>query len=149
VAEFRFYHLERRRPEQALPTLLERAYADGQRVLVRVASDEQLAALNTLLWTYDDASFLPHGAPGDGDPLSQPIFLTTHAANANAAAMLVLLAGSAIEPADSAFDVVIVLFDGRDPDSLAEARERWKLLKDEGQTPTYWREGDGGGWERA
>lgn len=129
--------------------MLERALTDRQRVLVRAASDEQLEALNALLWTYDDASFLPHGGPGDGDPSSQPIFLTTQAANANGAAMLVLLAGCAMEPTDSAFDVIIILFDGRDPETLAEARERWKVLKDDGHTPTYWREGEGGAWERA
>ena len=61
-------------------------------------SDEQLEALNALLWTYDEASFLPHGGPGDGDPSSQPIFLTTSAANANDAVLLMLLSGSALNP---------------------------------------------------
>ena len=32
------------------------------------SSEEMVAALNERLWTYDDASFLPHGAAGDGDP---------------------------------------------------------------------------------
>ena len=62
MGEFRFFHLERRRVEQALPLLLERAYQDGKRVMVRASSDELVAALNDRLWTYDDASFLPHGA---------------------------------------------------------------------------------------
>ena len=62
--------------DEALPFLLEHALGEGRRVLVRAASDEMVAALNERLWTYDDASFLPHGAAGDGDPMTQPVFLT-------------------------------------------------------------------------
>ena len=71
--EVRFHHLERRRVDQALPRLLERALEEGRRVVVRASSDEMVAALNERLWTYDDASFSPHGAAGDGDATTQPI----------------------------------------------------------------------------
>ena len=93
MTEIRFYHLEQRRIDQALPALLERALEEGRRVLVRASSDEMVAALNERLWTYDDASFLPHGAAGDGDPMTQPIFLTSELENPNAATMLVRLSG--------------------------------------------------------
>lgn len=149
MGEYRFHHLERRRVEQALPRLIERIYAERRRVLVRVGSAERLTAINTHLWTYDDASFLPHGGPGDGDPASQPIYLTTDLANPNDATVLVLLAGAETQPDDGAFETVFVLFDGQDPDSLAEARARWKTLKAEGHALAYWRETDNGGWERA
>ena len=85
MTEIRFHHLERRRVDQALPRLLERALEEGRRILVRAPSDEMVAALNEQLWTYDDASFLPHGAAGDGDPMDQPIFLTAELENSNAA----------------------------------------------------------------
>ena len=119
MKEVRFHHLERRRVDQALPELLERALKEGRRVLVRASSDEMVAALNERLWTYDDASFLPHGAAGDGDPMTQPIFLTAEAENPNAATMLVRLSGAEASPADDAFELVILMFDGRD-----EARAR-------------------------
>jgi DNA polymerase III subunit chi len=149
LGEIRFHHLERRRVDQALPALLERAYQEGQRVLVRAPSREIVEALNGRLWTFDDASFLPHGAAGDGDPLSQPIYLTEKVENPNAAAMLVLLAGAERDPGDQDFDTVVRLFDGRDEEAIAEARREWKRLKDEGRTLSYWREGEDGGWERA
>jgi DNA polymerase-3 subunit chi len=132
VTETRFYHLEQRRLDEALPSLLERALEDGRRVLVRASSDEMVAALNERLWTYDDASFLPHGAAGDGDPMTQPIFLTTE-----------------LDNADDAFDLVVILFDGRDEAALAHARGEWRRLKDQGRTISYWRESDEGGWKRA
>jgi DNA polymerase III subunit chi len=147
--EIRFCHLERRRVDQALPGMLERALEEGQRVLVRASSDEMVAVLNERLWTYDDASFLPHGAAGDGDPMSQPIFLTTEAGNPNAATMLVKLSGAKADEADEAFDSVVLLFDGRDEAAIAEARAEWRRLKDEGRAISYWRESDEGGWERA
>ena len=149
MGEIRLHHLERRRVDQALPALLERTYDEGRRVVVRASSQEMVEALNDRLWTYDDASFLPHGAAGDGDPMSQPIFLTTKVENPNAATMLVLLAGAETSPDDEAFDPVVRLFDGRDEEALAEARREWKRLKDEGRALSYWREGEDGGWERA
>jgi DNA polymerase-3 subunit chi len=149
VTEIRFYHLEQRRIDQALPPLLERALEEGRRVLVRASSDEMVAALNDRLWTYDDASFLPHGAVGDGDPMTQPIFLTSQVENPNAATMLVQLAGADAGEADNTFDLVVLLFDGRDEAALAHARGEWRRLKDQGCTISYWRESDEGGWERA
>ena len=106
MTEVRFYHLEQRRVDQALPRLLERALEEGRRVLVRASSDEMVAALNERLWTYDDASFLPHGAAGDGDPMTQPIFLTSELENPNAATMLVRLSGAEAAEGDDAFDLV-------------------------------------------
>jgi DNA polymerase-3 subunit chi len=149
VTEVRFHHLERRRIDQALPRLLEQALEEGRRVLVRTSSDEMVAALNERLWTYDDASFLPHGAAGDGDPMTQPIFLTSELENSNAASMLVRLSGAEAGEADDAFDLVVLLFDGRDEASLAHARGEWRRLKDQARTISYWRESDEGGWERA
>jgi DNA polymerase III subunit chi len=108
-----------------------------------------VAALNERLWTYDDASFLPHGAAGDGDPMEQPIFLTSELENPNAATMLVRLSGAEAGGGDEAFDLVVLMFDGRDEAALAQARGEWRRLKDQGRTISYWREGDEGGWERA
>ena len=149
MSEIRFYHLERRGVDEALPFLLEHALDEGRRVLVRASSDEMVAALNERLWTYDDASFLPHGAASDGDPMTQPVFLTTELENANAATMLVRLSGAGTGDAHDAFDLVVLLFDGRDEAALAEARGEWRRLKDQGLAISYWRESDEGGWERA
>jgi len=149
VTEVRFHHLERRRVDQALPSLLEAALEEGRRILVRASSDEMVAALNERLWTYDDASFLPHGAAGDGDPMTQPVFLTSELENPNAATLLVRLSGAEIADSDDAFELVAILFEGRDEAALAEARGEWRRLKDQGGAISYWREGDEGAWERA
>ena len=148
MGDFRFHHLERLRVDQALPRLLERAHEEGCRVVVRASSDEAIAALNDRLWTYEDASFLPHGALGDGDQASQPIFLTARVENPNAATTLVLLSGAPTSESDAAFNEVLRVFDGRDGEAVEEARREWKRLKDAGFALSYWREGEDGGWAR-
>ena len=149
MSEVCFHHLERRRVDEALPRILERALEEGRRVVVRASSEEMVAALNERLWTYDDASFLPHGAAGDGDPPAQPIFLTSEVDNLNRATMLVRLAGAEAAERDDAFDLTLLLFDGRDEASLADARAEWRRLKNDGRAISYWRDSDEGGWERA
>ena len=149
MSEVRFHHLERRRVDEALPRILERALEEGRRVIVRASSEEMAAALNERLWTFDDASFLPHGAAGDGDPATQPIFLTSEVENPNGATMLIRLSGADAAEGDEAFDLALLMFDGRDELALAHARAEWRRLKDEGRAISYWRESDEGGWERA
>ena len=81
--------------------------------------------------------------------MTQPIFLTSELENPNAATMLVQLSGAEAGEADDAFDLVVLLFDGRDEAALGHARSEWRRLKDLDRTISYWRESDEGGWERA
>ena len=83
--EIYFYHLERRSLEDVLPTLLERSLERGWRAAVQAASEERVEALNTLLWTYREESFLPHGTARDGSPEAHPIYLTATEDNPNGA----------------------------------------------------------------
>jgi len=154
MPEFRFYHLERRRLDMALPDILEDALAEGARAVVQAPSAEQVEALNERLWTYSDESFLPHGAARDGDPQAQPVYLTEGEENPNGATLRVLLAGVdaapfAGRPAGRPYQRIILLFDGRDEAARAEARRQWSLVKAAREPLSYWREGDDGGWEKA
>ena len=146
MAEIGFYHLLATPLERALPRLLERARAGGYRIVVRAASAERVEHLNALLWTYDEASFLAHGAARDGHAATQPIWLTERAENPNEATMLVLV--DSVEASDLAgFPRVADLFDGSDPDAVAAARDRWRRAKEAGHTLTYWQQ-TAAGWEK-
>ena len=150
MPEFRFHHLERRRIDQALPELLEAALAEGFRVVVQAGSRAEVDALNERLWTYREDSFLPHGAAGDGDAASHPIFLTESGDNPNGATLRVLLAGGdAAALAGSPYARVALMFDARDEEAIASARRQWSLVKAAGEPLSYWREGDDGGWVKA
>ncbi|MFQ5985239.1 MAG: DNA polymerase III subunit chi [Alphaproteobacteria bacterium] len=142
-----FYHFERTSLERALPKLLEKVMARGLRAVVLAGSEERVEALNAALWTYDPASFLPHGAAADGHAEVQPIYLTAKEENPNGAEVLVLVDG--IRPSFLAsFQRCLDLFDGNDPAAVASARERWSTLKDAGHVLTYWQQTPQGGWER-
>ena len=110
---------------------------DGYRVLLIAGSDERVEHLNQLLWTYDDASFLPHGSARDGNAARQPIFLTTGAANPNHADMLVLIDGVRA-PDLSGYKRVCDMFDGNDENAVEAARQRWREARKAGYTLTYW-----------
>ena len=72
------------------------------------ARREMVAALDERLWIYDDASFLPHGTARDGEPETQPIFLTTGDDNPNAATMLVRVSGAETVGGDEEFDLALL-----------------------------------------
>jgi DNA polymerase-3 subunit chi len=147
MAELWFYHLERSDLERALPPLLEKCLERGWRALVRGGHAERLDALDAVLWTYRDDSFLPHGRDTTGDPARQPVLLTTQAGNPNQAQALFLIDGA--EPGDvSGFERACLVFDGRDPAALESARSRWKQAKDAGVATAYWRESASGKWEK-
>jgi len=146
MAEIGFYHLLSTPLERALPRLLERARAGGYRIVVRAASAERVEHLNALLWTYDEASFLAHGAARDGNAAVQPIWLTDRDENPNGATMLMLVDG--VEAADvSAFERCADMFDGNDEAAVEAARGRWRRAQAAGHALTYWQQ-TASGWEK-
>jgi len=146
VAEIGFYHLLATPLERGLPRLLERGRAQRHNIVVRAGSPERVEHLNALLWTYGDATFLPHGSARDGNAERQPIWLSTETDNPNGASMLVLVDG--VVAADLAgFARVLDLFDGNDETAVAAARERWRQAKAAGHNLTYWQQTEKG-WEK-
>ncbi len=147
MTEVRFYHLQRRSLEQILPKLLEKTLERGWRAVVLAGSPERVDALNQHLWTYDPASFLPHGTHRDGFTEEQPVWLTSDDENPNTATVLFLIDGSVSE-STATYDLVCDLFDGNDDEAVMAARSRWKLYKAAGHNLTYWQENDRGSWEK-
>src|SRR6188472_3198526 len=128
VTEIYFYHLERRTLEEVLPTLLEMSLKRGWRAAVQAASEERVEALDTLLWTYREESFLPHGTKRDGNPAQQPVYLTMLEENPNGATVRFLVDGAEI-PDLTAYARIVYMFEGRDAAAVARAREQWKGAK--------------------
>ena len=147
MTEVRFYHLQRRSLEQALPKLLEKTLERGWRAVVLAGSRERVDSLNQHLWTYDPASFLPHGTERDGFADAQPVWLTAEDENPNGATVLFLLDGCA-GGALASYDLVCDLFDGNDDEAVMAARDRWKACKAAGHSLTYWQENERGAWEK-
>ena len=146
MTDIGFYHLLATPLERALPRLLERAVGQGHRVVIQAGSPERVEHLNALLWTYDEAGFLPHGSARDGNPVAQPIWLTHEVENPNGASILFLVDGVAADDL-SGFTRCLDLFDGNNPDAVQAARNRWRTASAAGHTLTYWQQTKKG-WEK-
>ena len=146
MTEIGFYHLTRTGPDQALPQLLGRTLAAGQRALVLCASAERVAALDEVLWQCAEPAWLPQGTVADGDADLQPVWLATDDAAPNSARFLFLIDGAHTARLDE-FDRVFDLFDGQDEAAVIAARARWTAAKSAGHTLTYWQQTDKG-WEQ-
>lgn len=148
MTEIGFYHLTRTGADQALPSLLGRTLAAGQRAVVRCETSERLEALDAALWACAEPNWLPHGTERMGHAELQPIWLTMRNEMPNGARYLFLVDGA--DSAElAAFDRVFDLFDGRDETAVAAARRRWAAAKAAGHRLTYWQQGEKGWAKRA
>ena len=148
MTEILFYHLQRQPLEKVLPPLLEKSLARGWRVVVQASSDERVDALDAHLWTYRDDAFLPHGTDRENEPAAQPVLLTTREDNPNNASVRFLVDGAAWPSEPAAYERIVLLFDGDDPEAVAAARERWTGAKAQGFAATYWQTDEDGRWQR-
>ncbi len=147
MAEILFYHLTESTLDEALPGLVERSQARGWRVAVQTVSEERRDALDSLLWTFSDTSFVAHGTDKEPHPEHQPVLLTTSEANPNGATVRFLVEGAALERAQD-YERLVVMFDGHDQEQLDIARAQWKAFKGESHKLTYWQQTPDRRWER-
>ena len=147
-----FYQLLHAPLERALPVLLEKTLERDWKAVVQTASEERMDALDALLWTYRDDSFLPHGAAGRCDGESQPVYLTAGDDTPNSAQVRFFVDGidaaGKLQAEPDAFERAVLMFDGTDDEQLTSARAQWKLLKDSGFALQYWQQRENGSWEK-
>jgi len=68
VTRVGFYVVQGADREQRLQVavrLADKAFQRGHRIFINAADEDEARALDTLLWTYRPASFLPHGLQGE------------------------------------------------------------------------------------
>jgi DNA polymerase-3 subunit chi len=153
MTEVWFYHLQRQPLERALPILLERSLARGWSVVVQATTERRISMLDEHLWSYSPHSFLPHGTAKDGEPETQPIYLTIGDDNPNAADVRFFIEGAVAAPvlanaACAPRERAIVPFDGDDKAAVLAAREQWKELLQAGHSLSYFQQDDSGKWEK-
>ncbi len=78
----------------------------------------------------------------------QPILLTVNGENANGAAVRFLIEGADVPVNASAYERVVLLFNGEDPEAVDIARARWSDAKVSGFEVTYWQADEKGRWRR-
>jgi DNA polymerase-3 subunit chi len=118
---------------------------------VCTGSAEQVDKLDTVLWTYDKESFLPHGTDRNDAQDLQPVLLTANIALASAApnnATVLLLLDNMLPEIHAGYQRCLYMFDGGLDGQVQAARRHWKEIKDKGLPLTYWQQTDTGGWTK-
>jgi DNA polymerase-3 subunit chi len=144
VPEVWFYHLTSTSLEASLPELVERSLARGWRVVLRCGSEPGMAALDEMLWTYREETFLPHGTAAAGHAARQPVYLTLGEEIPNGAEALVLVDGARGTLAEMArFERTCLIFDGRDDRAVESARADWRAVTAAALPAKYWTQEQG------
>jgi DNA polymerase-3 subunit chi len=115
-------------------------------VVVQAGSEERAEALASLLWSFDDDSFLPHGTKADGYPDLQPVWLTALDENPNNANVRFYVDGAPVGEIENLVRAVI-LFDGNDAAAVQAARDGWKHFRSAGHEVSYWQQDEQGRWQ--
>jgi DNA polymerase III subunit chi len=112
--------------------LTEKAYLRGMRVAILGTGAEEIRALDELLWTFADQSFVPHmvcTAEPDADTTT-PVRLMSALSAGDALATDVLVNLSGQMPAEPARFARIVEILDADPERRRLGRDRFKAYRD-------------------
>ena len=109
--------------------LADKAYRLGHRVYIHTESPEQTQELDTLLWTFQQNSFVPHGTVQDaGD--SKPPVLLSHDTEPDASQVMINLAAE-VPLFFSRFERVAELVNA-DNTVRQQGRSRYSFYKERG-----------------
>ncbi len=123
------FHTGVAEPLQFACKLLRKAARQGARVQV-TAPPTQLAALDRLLWTFEERDFVPHArVPGASAAVLRrtPIWLAGQAQGGDAPTVLVNLGAEAPEALDGLSRLIEIV--GADAEQAAAGRARWRFYK--------------------
>jgi len=113
--------------------LIEKAYLQDHRVLVRLDSEDDARDLDELLWRFSDRSFVPHEMSPPSGTDDAPVLLTSAAETSAAADVLVNL-GRDVPPWFDRFARVAEVV-GADEDSRRSGRDRFRYYRERGLDP--------------
>lgn len=158
MAQVSFYQVTGELPaavDAVLPPLLEKILKSGAQALVVTPTEARCTRLDETLWTYAEASFLPHATTTDATPENHPVLLTyadeaqnpcTHAPGrlplvlAGAEAVLEQLLAQPTPP-----EKILYLFTASQAD-VTRARPFYKKLKEQNHQLQYWQQTEKG-WQ--
>lgn len=112
--------------------LAEKAWKLGHSVYLHTASAAEAAAIDELLWTFRDGSFVPHGLSGEaGEP--PPVLIGAGDAPATGADVLINLCAGVPE-FHARFPRIVEIVAAPAPDRAA-GRERFRYYRERGHQP--------------
>lgn len=110
--------------------LTEKAFLLGHRIYIQAGSEEQAQALDNLLWTFKQGSFLPHARHPGADVEGTPI-LIGHGADPQSEAQVLINLSAEIPAFYPRFERVAELV-GPGEAARQQARQRFRAYRDSG-----------------
>lgn len=108
--------------------LVEKAYKEGHRIVLCTSDEAQSYAIDNLLWSFSQGSFVPHSM--DKDDADNPVVICHELVGDTQQDLLINLNTQA--PADPSKYARIVEIVNEDPERRALARQRYKMYRDKG-----------------
>lgn len=110
--------------------IAEKAFALGHRVHIHMPSAESARAMDELLWTYRDGSFVPHEVESDATDGDCPVVIGFQAEPSGDCDVLINLAPE-VPLFFSRFERVAEILD-ENPETRGQGRERYRFYRDRG-----------------
>lgn len=118
-------------PDLLACRLADKAFRSGHNVYLLAASPQQAEALDQMLWTFSQGSFVPHQLhTGKGVPEDVPVLVGAQEAPPHLHDVLISLADE-VPPFFSRFERVIEIVAG-DENTRENARQRFRFYRDRG-----------------
>jgi DNA polymerase-3 subunit chi len=136
MARVDFYILEQADSQARLRLacrLAEKAWSQSQNVLMLAANAEDARALDDLLWTFRDRSFVPHEIYSPGQTPRSTVLISDGTALPAAADVLINLCDRVPEDF-TRFARIVEPVDG-DPARRQAGRERYRFYRERGLAP--------------
>jgi len=119
--------------------LVQAAWERGKRLLLTCADPAEAAELDALLWTFDEATFIPHEVVEQGaaatDPDARVVLVTGEYDPIGAD--IVLQAAPVSQGFAQGYPYVIDLVDHRSEATVTASRERYKAWVSAGTKPAF------------
>jgi DNA polymerase-3 subunit chi len=113
--------------------LADKAYGLGHTIYLFTASEPQAAALDDLLWTFRQDSFVPHERYSGGSVEDSPVLIGT-ASPAEVSARVLINCTEALPEGFESYERIVELVDSR-MEVLAKSRARFRQYRERGFTP--------------
>ncbi len=141
-----FYHLTHSDLETAIILLLGKTIATGKTALI-LCPKPAARALDEALWTYEAASWIPHGLNNAKGSEVAPVWISTDPTHNPIDAAFLFLVHGQKPPNLEGFERVFNMFDGRSNAQTTGARAQWKeWSKNSSLQLGYYAQLDDGRW---
>jgi len=113
--------------------IVEKAYRLGHRVYVRTGNSDDTNALDDLLWTFSQNSFIPHQLSAESNSRESPVVIGEHPPAAECSDVVISVADDPVSNFTAYTRIVEIV--GCEDDEKASGRNRFRYYREHGMEP--------------